>query len=92
MCRAVNDERVLRYRPLKACKIIVAIAVLHNLCILANVPVYRQNENLANENFNEWAEDRHIDGAEDNQDYGDVLIAGMNVRQLVVDYLEQTRG
>ncbi|XP_034233028.1 putative nuclease HARBI1 [Thrips palmi] len=92
--RAINDERVLHYRPHKACQIIVAIAVLHNLCILAQVPYYRENEDMArNLNFNDWREDAEDIGP--NEDYGNedhILIAGLNVRRQVVDYLEETRN
>lgn len=70
----------------------MAVAVLHNLCILAQVPRYRQHENLArNHNFNEWVGD-HFDDYDENENYGDVLQEGRIVRQRVVEYLEQVRN
>lgn len=38
--RAINLERVLHYDPIKCGRIIVACTVLHNLCILRNIPGY----------------------------------------------------
>ncbi|XP_034250956.1 putative nuclease HARBI1 [Thrips palmi] len=88
--RAINDERILHYSPLKACRIIVAVAVLHNLCILAQVPYYQLNADRArNDNFNEW-EGENFNELDEN--YIDLLQAGRDVRQRVVDYLEQMRN
>jgi len=95
LCRGINDERVLHYTPLKSCRIIVAIAVLHNLCILAQVPHYRDNEELVrNDNFNDWLEGQHDEDGdvEGGDDYDPILMDGLNVRNQVVNYLEQLRG
>ncbi|KAK3907657.1 Putative nuclease [Frankliniella fusca] len=80
--RAINNERVLHYDPVKACRIVIAITVLHNLCILARVPQYvAQNAN--NPVVND--ENDHV-AAED-----DILARGRLVRNQMVQQLERMR-
>ncbi|KAK3928031.1 Putative nuclease [Frankliniella fusca] len=95
--RAINDERVLHYDAVKACRIVVAIVVVHNLRILAQVPLYQNlRPDLRNENhYDDENEDEHDNENEEEADADEalnLLARGRAARQRIVDELEAARG
>ncbi|KAK3911468.1 Putative nuclease [Frankliniella fusca] len=78
--RAVLGERVLRYAPLKVCQISIATAILHNICILEQVPGY------AVPNM-QWQND-HVNNEVDEDN---VLDLGRQVKERLMNAMEQNR-
>ncbi|KAK3923791.1 Putative nuclease [Frankliniella fusca] len=65
--RAINDERVLHYEAIKTCRFVVAITVLHNLRILAQVPHFEEVQDPRARNGNGHNEDDDAEGGEDGE-------------------------
>lgn len=71
--RCLLKHRVLHYSPSIASKIIYTCAVLHNMCIIQNVPLYL-NDDLNNEDLDL--------GMYDNENRDEENILDRNVRRV----------
>ncbi|KAK3928642.1 Putative nuclease [Frankliniella fusca] len=96
--RAINDERVLHYDAVKACRIVVAIVVVHNLRVLARIPLFQNvrgdlcNQNYHDEDENEDENRNANEDGNDNDEVLNLLARGRAARQRIVDELEAARG
>ncbi|XP_055715016.1 putative nuclease HARBI1, partial [Phlebotomus papatasi] len=75
--RCLNGkERALRYNPQKASYIVVACCVLHNLCIIAELPRENENEN-----------DCEIRDISNNERTVDLINAGRIVQRRIINMM-----
>lgn len=84
--RCLLKHRVLHYSPEIASKIICTCAVLHNMCITQNVPLYL-NDDLNNENLDlgMYNENHNVNILERNVRRVDPdLAAGRNKQRLMI--------
>ncbi|KAK3916723.1 Putative nuclease [Frankliniella fusca] len=81
--RFLNDGRVPLYEYTKVSKFVYVGVVLHNLCVLADVPLPLDlnNINLANNEFNEAGPEEF---EEDDIENPEVPIGGRNARDLIL--------
>lgn len=77
--RCINKERVLRYSPYKAGQIINCCGVLHNICVMGNVPLDEDNEEEVERDI-----DEDIDDLRNNAPQN-VVVEGQQRRQQLIN-------
>lgn len=76
------------YKPHKVLRMVLAVTVLHNMCILAQVLNYFEEDELNDFRNNNFHDNEDLDDPEGGEHYLDVLRRGRIAREEVVQHLE----
>ncbi|XP_008182278.1 putative nuclease HARBI1 [Acyrthosiphon pisum] len=82
--RCLLKHRTLHYAPNKASKIINSCVVLHNLCIMDNIPLYNEDFDTNEVDYGIFQQN-NVDNAHIDDRGNPELTAGQRARQQIVD-------
>lgn len=89
MFRCLLKHRVLHYHPEKATKIINACTVLHNICIINNIPLPNDKDQV---DLDMGVFQQNIPNNEVYRQGNDlILIQGRHFRSTIVNYMQRNR-
>ncbi|XP_050062942.1 putative nuclease HARBI1 [Aphis gossypii] len=87
--RCLLKHRILHYSPVKACKIVNACTILHNICIENNIPFQQDDEIHYIEEIDLGIFEAIDNERENRQGLNEELLAGRRMQRRVIRYFHR---